>query len=67
MKTAEFKVWFEGFTEAMDKVPTKAQWARIKEMVGKIDPLPWYHQPYGNVVGAGVYNGFRDRYLTIND
>ena len=37
MTQAEFKAWFGGFTEAIDKVPTKAQWARIKERVAEID------------------------------
>ncbi len=58
MTPAEFKAWFDGFTEAMTGMPTKAQWTRIKERVGQIDgsPLtreviykywPWYtHYPY---------------------
>ncbi len=57
MTPSEFKAWFEGFTEAFDKqIPTKVQWARIKERVGEIDgkPItervfidrwyPYYHQ-----------------------
>lgn len=37
MTQAEFKAWFEGFTEAIDKAPTQKQWARIKERIAEID------------------------------
>ena len=37
MHSSEFKAWFEGFTEAIPGVPTKAQWARIKARVKEID------------------------------
>ena len=37
MTPQEFKAWFDGFTEAFDKVPTKAQWARIQARVAEID------------------------------
>jgi hypothetical protein len=40
MTPQEFKSWFDGFTEALPGVPTKAQWARIKERVGEIDGKP---------------------------
>jgi hypothetical protein len=40
MTPQEFKAWFDGFTEALSGVPTKAQWARIKERVGEIDGKP---------------------------
>ncbi len=41
MTPSEFKAWFEGFTEAFDsKIPTKVQWARIKERIGEIDGKP---------------------------
>lgn len=40
MTPQEFKAWFEGFTEAFDRVPTKAQWARVKERVAEIDGKP---------------------------
>jgi hypothetical protein len=41
MTPQEFKAWFEGFTEAFgSKLPTKVQWARIKERVGEIDGKP---------------------------
>jgi hypothetical protein len=40
MTPREFKAWFEGFTEAFSGVPTKAQWARIKERVSEIDGQP---------------------------
>jgi hypothetical protein len=37
MKIDEFKAWFEGFTESMDKPPTEKQWKRIKARVAEID------------------------------
>lgn len=37
MTPAEFKAWFDGFTEAFTGCPTKAQWTRIKERVAEID------------------------------
>lgn len=40
MTPAEFKAWFDGFTEAFTGCPTKAQWARIKERVAEIDGKP---------------------------
>lgn len=40
MTPQEFKAWFEGFTEAFDRIPTKAQWARVKERVAEIDGKP---------------------------
>jgi hypothetical protein len=34
----EFKAWFDGFTEAFEnRIPTKAQWTRIKDRVAEID------------------------------
>ena len=37
MTPQEFKAWFDGFTENVDKQPTQKQWARIKERVAEID------------------------------
>lgn len=37
MTPSEFKAWFDGFTEALDGTPSKAQWARIKARVAEID------------------------------
>lgn len=37
MTPSEFKAWFDGFTEAFNGVPTKAQWTRVKERVAEID------------------------------
>ena len=51
MTPQEFKAWFDGFTEAVDKAPTQKQWARIKERVAEID---------GKAVTERVYV---DRYL----
>jgi hypothetical protein len=40
MTLAEFKAWFDGFTEEMDEAPTKKQWERIKKRVKEIDGSP---------------------------
>jgi hypothetical protein len=40
MTPKEFKAWFEGFTEAMNGLPTEPQWAKIKARVAQIDGNP---------------------------
>jgi hypothetical protein len=38
MTPNEFKAWFDGFTEAFEgRIPTKAQWGRIRDRVAEID------------------------------
>ncbi|MGI9507143.1 MAG: hypothetical protein ACR2RE_29225 [Geminicoccaceae bacterium] len=37
MTLSEFKAWFEGFTEAMEKPPNAKQWKRICARVKEID------------------------------
>ncbi len=37
MTPNEFKFWFEGFTESIEKQPTLKQWARIKARVKEIN------------------------------
>jgi len=37
MHPAEFKAWFDGFTENIKEQPTKAQWARIRKRVAEVD------------------------------
>ena len=37
MTLAEFKAWFEGFTEEMGSTPSAKQWKRIKDRVKQID------------------------------
>ena len=46
MTPREFKAWFDGFTEAMDGEPNKAQWKRIRARVAEID---------GNTVTERIY------------
>lgn len=54
MLVAEFKAWFEGFTENMSGIPNKKQWDRIKKRVEEIDDEPIteriftdrYYRPY---------------------
>lgn len=40
MNLAEFKAWFDGYTEDMKDAPTKKQWERIKARVAEIDGRP---------------------------
>lgn len=40
MTLAEFKAWFEGFTESLDGAPSEKQWKRIKARVAEIDGTP---------------------------
>jgi hypothetical protein len=54
MTLAEFKAWFEGYTEGLEGAPTAAQFARIKEKVALID---------GTVT---TYPVFLDRYVYPN-
>jgi hypothetical protein len=37
MTLSEFKAWFSGYTEDMDKPPTAKQWKRIQKVVKDID------------------------------
>lgn len=37
MTQEEFKAWFDGFCEGVDKLPTEKQWERIKERVKEIN------------------------------
>lgn len=36
MTLAEFKAWFEGYTEGMNGPPSGPQWDRIKARIGEI-------------------------------
>jgi hypothetical protein len=67
MNTSEFKAWFEGFTEGVDRAPTAKQWARIKARVEEIKDTPtpaavfyrdyWpYRGPYYGTISGGVMN-----------
>lgn len=51
MTLAEFKAWFEGFSETMEGAPSEKQWERIKARVAEIN---------GSVVTERV---FVDRYI----
>ncbi|HEY0120631.1 MAG TPA: hypothetical protein VGC14_02530 [Rhizobium sp.] len=37
MTLAEFKAWFEGFTETLEAAPNEKQWERIKARVAEIN------------------------------
>ena len=57
MTLSEFKAWFEGYTEDMNKSPTEKQWKKIKKRVAEINGVvitrevflgrysPWYGYP----------------------
>ena len=45
MQVSEFKAWFAGFTEAVAKLPTEEQWARIKARVDELDGTETVVQP----------------------
>lgn len=51
MNLQEFKAWFEGFTESLDRPPNAKQWKRIRAKVDEID---------GTVTTERIYI---DRYL----
>lgn len=63
MTLAEFKAWFEGFTEDMDGSPSKKQWERIKARVAEINGVTVtervfvdrYAEPYKRYWPAGPY------------
>lgn len=40
MTLSEFKAWFEGFSEGIDKAPTEKQFAKIKAKVAEITGTP---------------------------
>jgi hypothetical protein len=67
MQLAEFKAWFEGYTEGLEGAPTKAQFDRIKEKVKEIDGravtetvfIDRYvapHRPYWDHYWYGTYS-----------
>lgn len=53
MTLAEFKAWFEGFTEDMDGPPDAKQWKRIKSKIKDIN---------GVSVSPVVIREYYDRY-----
>jgi hypothetical protein len=62
MTPQEFKAWFDGFTEAFTGVPTKAQWARVKERVGEIDGKPVTERIYVDRYLPQYIPQYRPRY-----
>ncbi len=40
MTLSEFKAWFEGFSEGIDKTPTEKQFTKIKAKVAEITATP---------------------------
>jgi len=57
MTNAEFKAWFDGFTDGLDGNPTGKQWERIKAKVAAIDGTPIngpYWTPYGTSLTSGT-------------
>lgn len=37
MTLNEFKAWFEGFSEGIDKVPTEEQWNKVVDKVKQLN------------------------------
>lgn len=69
MTLAEFKAWFEGFTEDLEGAPNEKQFAKIKQRVAEIDGTPvnpvvireyirpyWHGPYYGPVYGSSRAN-----------
>ena len=54
MQVSEFKVWFEGFTEDMTKLPTVKQWSRIKARIDEIDGVRY--EPYSTATNWPLGN-----------
>ena len=52
MNLAEFKAWFDGYTEDMSGPPNEDQWAKIKAKV--------------NIIGAVDYPAMLARYNGLN-
>ena len=56
MTLNEFKAWFEGFSEGINKVPSEKQFAKIKSKISEINDTPIsypifvdrYVRPYRN-------------------
>lgn len=48
MTPNEFKAWFEGYTEAIDRTPTRKQWLRICERVSEISQAATVEYIYSN-------------------
>ncbi len=48
MTPQEFKAWFDGYTEALDGLPSKKQWDRIKSRVAEIDGKETTHTVFVN-------------------
>lgn len=46
MTLAEFKAWFEGFSETMEAAPNEKQWERIKARVAEISSAPISYPVY---------------------
>jgi hypothetical protein len=79
MTLAEFKAWFEGFTEDMDGAPNDKQWKRIKARVKEIDGvavtktvfvdryLPSYPEPYRRYWGGDIICGVSTSAATLQN
>lgn len=65
MNLAEFKAWFEGYTEDLKDAPSNKQWERIKARVAEIDGkaitqtvyLDRYVRPYWRDYYGTIYSG----------
>ncbi len=64
MTLNEFKAWFEGFTESIEKQPTAKQWARITEQVGNINDVPCYTKYITHYVDRPWYPHWSQKWLS---
>lgn len=66
MTLAEFKAWFEGFTESIEgkAAPTQKQWARIKAKVADINGTAVTQTIYLDRY-VNPYRPYWDRYWSI--
>lgn len=60
MTLSEFKAWFEGFSEGIDKAPTEKQFAKIKAKVALIDGAPITYPVF-----IDRYRHYYDRIWTV--
>lgn len=62
MTPSEFKCWFQGYTEALEGVPSETQWKRIKACVAEIDGRAITEHVYINRYVPGYYPNYYPNY-----
>ena len=67
MTPAEFKSWFDGFTEGLAGLPNDAQWGRIKARVAEIDGRATNYPVYVDRYVRPWYPNWEPYWYTTND